>query len=212
MCFSCTYISNKAYFQTLIILTYNNNECIISLFKLLLQCAAGEETAENRYFYAAFFAEKSAKVGITNQEEATAEKLFQEVERHLSAETRPVTVRCQIRAKNRQVGFYVKSSRHVKHLDFQREVPEEQMTKACQLIEEIEQNLLVHYPKKPLLSFDIVKTDYFIRRGNFEQGKPQISKLKRSAHHKSNNSCTLKAFCTLIDIVKKKVQEQCKIR
>ncbi|XP_078360542.1 uncharacterized protein LOC144644867 [Oculina patagonica] len=138
--------------------------------ELLLPSAAGEETAENRYFFAAFFAEKSAKVGITYQEEATAENFFQDVERHLNAETRPVTVRCQIRAKNRQLAFYVKSSRHIKHLDFQKVVSEEQMTKAYQLIEEIEENLLVHYPKKPLLSFDIVKTDYFIRRGNFERG------------------------------------------
>jgi len=143
----------------------------ISEFQLLLPCATGEETAENRYFYAAFFAEKSAKVGITDHEQAMAENLFQDVERHLGAETRPITARTQIRAKNRQIAFYVKSSRHVKHLDFLKEVSDEQMTKAGQLIEEIEKNLIIHYPSKPLLTFDIVKTDYFIRRGNYEQGK-----------------------------------------
>lgn len=136
-----------------------------------MPCAAGEETAENRYFYASFFAEKSAKVGITDREEALAENLFQDVELHLKAETRPITARCQIRAKNRQIAFYVKSSRHVKHLDFQKEVSDEHMTKAGQLINEIEKNLLIHYPSKPLLTFDIVKTDYFIRRGNYERGK-----------------------------------------
>lgn len=136
-----------------------------------MPCAAGEETAENRYFYAAFLAEKSAKVGITDHEEAMAENLFQDVERHLRAETRPITARTIIRTKNRQIAFYVKSSRHVKHLDFLKEVSDEQMTKAGQLIEEIESNLLTHYPSKPLLTFDIVKTDYFIRRRNYEQGK-----------------------------------------
>ena len=45
------------------------------------------------------------------------------------------------------------------------------MAKAFQLIREIEESLLEFYPKKPLLSFDIVKTDYYIRRGNFKQGK-----------------------------------------
>lgn len=115
--------------------------------------------------------EKSAKVGITDDEEAIAENCFQDIEQHLNAETRPITNRFQIRSKNRQVAFYVKSSRHVKNLDFQRAVPEQDMLKALQLIEEIEQSLLVFYPKKPLLSFDIVKTDYFIRRGNFGQGK-----------------------------------------
>ena len=100
-----------------------------------------------------------------------AENFFQDVERHLGAETRPITARTIIRAKNRQIAFYVKSSRHVKHLDFLKEVSDEQMTKAGQLIEEIEKNLLIHYPSKPLLTFDIVKTDYFIRRGNYEQGK-----------------------------------------
>lgn len=100
-----------------------------------------------------------------------AESYFQDVENHLSADIRPITNRCRIRTKNRQVAFYVKSSRHVKHLDFQRVVSEQQMTRAHHLIEEIENRLLVFYPKKPLLSFDIVKTDYFIRRGNYMEGK-----------------------------------------
>lgn len=153
--------------------------------ELLLPCAAGEETAENRYFYASFFAEKSAKIGITDHEEAMAENLFQDVELHLNAETRPITARCQIRAKNRQIAFYVKSSRHVKHLDFQKEVSDEQMTKAGQLINEIEENLLIHYPNKPLLTFDIVKTDYFIRKGNYERGIEPSTEALRIATEKS---------------------------
>lgn len=152
--------------------------------ELLLPCAAGEETAENRYFYAAFLAEKSAKVGITDHEEAMAENLFQDVERHLRAETRPITARTIIRTKNRQIAFYVKSSRHVKHLDFLKEVSDEQMTKAGQLIEEIENKLLTHYPSKPLLTFDIVKTDYFIRRRNYEQGIEPSTEALRIAREK----------------------------
>ena len=131
----------------------------------------GEETAENMYFIASYYTEKAAKVGITNCEEAIAERCFQDVEQHLSADTRPITNRFQIRAKNRQVAFYVKSSRHAKNLDVLRVVSERHMAKAFRLIEEVERDLLMFYPKKQLLSFDIVKTDYHIRRGNFEQGK-----------------------------------------
>jgi len=138
--------------------------------ELLLPCAAGEETAENRYFIASYYVEKSAKIGITDHEEATTESCFDDVEHHLNAETRPITNRFQIRSKNRQVAFYVKSSRHVRNLDAQILVSEQHMEKAFTLIREIEDGLLVFYPKKPLLSFDIVKTDYYIRRGNFEQG------------------------------------------
>ena len=47
---------------------------------------------------------------------------------------------------------------------------QEHMAKALQLIKEIEGRLLVLYSKKALLSFDIVKTDYFIREKNFVQG------------------------------------------
>ena len=131
----------------------------------------GEETAENMYFIASYYVEKAAEVGITDYEEAIAERCFHVVEHHLSADTRPVTNRFQIRAKNRQVAFYVKSSRHAKNLDVLKVVSEGYMAKAFQLIEEIERDLLMFYPKKPLLSFDIVKTDYHIRQGNFELGK-----------------------------------------
>lgn len=115
--------------------------------------------------------EKAAKVGITDQEQAIAERCFRDVDRHLSAETRPITNRFQIRSKNRQIAFYVKSSRHIKNLDVQRVVSEEHMAKAFQLIWEIETSLLMFYPKKPLMSFHIVKTDYYIRRGSLELGK-----------------------------------------
>lgn len=145
-------------------------ECLDVSVELLWPCAAGEETAENRYFCAAYFAEKSARIGITAQEETLAEQYFQDVQNHLIADTRPITNRCQIRSKNRQLAFYVKSSRHVKHLDVQRVVPEPQMAKAQQLIREIETHHLVYYQSKPRMSFDIVKTDYFIRRGNYAQG------------------------------------------
>lgn len=138
--------------------------------ELLWPCAAGEETAENKYFRAAFLAEKSARVGITAQEDILAEKYFQDVQNHLIADSRPITNRCQIRSKNRQIAFYVKSSRHVKHLDVQRVVPEQQMAKAWQLIQEIETDLLKDYQSKQRMSFDIIKTDYFIRRGNYVQG------------------------------------------
>ncbi|CAH3157225.1 unnamed protein product [Porites evermanni] len=138
--------------------------------ELLLPCAAGEETAENRYFIASFYVEKSARAGITESEEAITENCFQDIERHLDAEIRPITNRFQIRAKNRRLAFYVKSSRHVKNLDFQQSVPEEHMAKASHLIREIEERLLSFYLKKALLSFDIVKTDFFIRTGNFVRG------------------------------------------
>lgn len=101
---------------------------------------------------------------------AIAENCFQDIERHLDAEIRPITNRFQIRAKNRRLAFYVKSSRHVKNLDFQQSVPEEHMAKASHLIREIEERLLSCYRKKALLSFDIVKTDFFIRTGNFVRG------------------------------------------
>ena len=91
------------------------------------------------------------------------------IERHLEPEIRPITNRFQIRAKNRRLAFYVKSSRHVKNLAFQQ-VPEEQMAKASHLITEIEDGLLSFYLKKALLSFDILKTDFFIRTKNFDQG------------------------------------------
>ena len=61
------------------------------------------------------------------------------------------------------------SLRDVKNLDFQQ-VPEEQMAKASHLITEIEDGLLSFYLKKALLSFDILKTDFFIRTKNFDQG------------------------------------------
>ena len=48
------------------------------------------------------------------------------------------------------------------------------MAKAFQMIKKIEESLLEFYPKKPLLSFDIVKTGYYIRRGDFEKGKRYI--------------------------------------
>ena len=64
----------------------------------------------------------------------------------------------------------MKSSRHVKNLDFHQSVPEEHMVKASHLIREIEERLLSCYLKKALLSFDIVKTDFFIRTGNFVRG------------------------------------------
>ena len=44
------------------------------------------------------------------------------------------------------------------------------MAKASHLIREIEERLLSCYRKKALLSFDIVKTDFFIRTGNFVRG------------------------------------------
>lgn len=103
-----------------------------------------------------------------------AEQYFQDVQNHLIADTRPITNRCLIRSKNRQLAFYVKSSRHVKHLDVQRVVPEPQMAKAQQLIREIETHHLVYYQSKPRMSFDIVKTDYFIRRGNYAQGEKTL--------------------------------------
>lgn len=147
--------------------------------ELLLPCAAGEETAENRYFFASYYVEKAAKVGITDQEQTIAERCFQDVDRHLDAETRSITSRFQIRSKNRQVAFYVKSSRHVKNLDVQRVVSEEHMTKAFQLIWEIENDLLKFYPKKPMMSFQIIKTDYYIRRGSLELGiEPSREALK----------------------------------
>ena len=44
------------------------------------------------------------------------------------------------------------------------------MAKASHLIREIEDRLLPCYLKKALISFDIVKTDFFIRTGNFVRG------------------------------------------
>ncbi|CAH3199098.1 unnamed protein product, partial [Porites evermanni] len=156
--------------------------------ELLLPCAAGEETAENRYFLASFYVEKSARksarVGISENEETIAENCFQDIERHLDAESRPITNRFQIRAKNRRLAFYVKSSRHVKNLDFQQSVPEEQVAKASHLITEIEEGLLSCYLKKALLSFDIVKTDFFIRTKNFDQGIEPSTEALRIAREK----------------------------
>ena len=48
------------------------------------------------------------------------------------------------------------------------------MAKAQQLIREIETRHLVYYQSKPRMSFDIVKTDYFIRRGNYAQGEKTL--------------------------------------
>lgn len=48
------------------------------------------------------------------------------------------------------------------------------MAKAQQLIREIETHHLVFYQSKPRMSFDIVKTDYFIRKGNYAQGEKTL--------------------------------------
>ncbi|XP_068753637.1 uncharacterized protein [Montipora capricornis] len=170
----CFLLSKLKYLESAVARREGNyaraKELLDDSIELLLPCAAGEETAENRYCVASFYVEKSAKIGITENEEAIAESCFQDIEHHLNAETRPITNRVQIRAKNRQLAFYVKSSRHLKVLDVQGWVSQEHMAKALQLIKEIEERLLVFYSKKALLSFDIVKTDYFIRERNFVQG------------------------------------------
>ncbi|XP_068757190.1 uncharacterized protein [Montipora capricornis] len=170
----CFLLSKLKYLESAVARREGNyaraKELLDDSIELLLPCAAGEETAENRYCVASFYVEKSAKIGITENEEAIAESCFQDIEHHLKAETGPITNRVQIRAKNRQLAFYVKSSRHLKVLDVQGWVSQEHMAKALQLIKEIEERLLVFYSKKALLSFDIVKTDYFIRERNFVQG------------------------------------------
>ena len=80
-------------------------------FQCLEPAILNEENAVNRYNAAALLAEKSADVGLTDEEGQKAERLFEEVAEIGSQMKENDSMRCVIRGYNRMIMYFLKTSR-----------------------------------------------------------------------------------------------------